>query len=157
MANRMRWRYGDTNPVMLAVDAATVIEIGDLVYLDGDDAKPAEAMSDQGTTSANQQLLHDNFAGVAMQRSAAGEAGAVRVATTGVFEFDCEVEVFEVGALLGPTENAMGSGLENQKVAPVGAAANALGRCAVRAPDGTASVYVDVVSSVMKGGVQAVA
>ena len=41
MANTMRWRYGDTCPVMLPVDSATVIEIGDLVYLDADDAKPA--------------------------------------------------------------------------------------------------------------------
>ena len=49
MANTMRWRYGDTNPVMLPVDSATVIEIGDLVYLDTDDAKPASAQADQGT------------------------------------------------------------------------------------------------------------
>jgi hypothetical protein len=157
MANLMRWRYGDTNPVLLAVDAATVIEIGDLVYLDGDDAKPAAAMSDQGTASANQQLLHDNFAGVAMQRSQAGQAGAVRVATTGVFEFDCDEATFEVGDLLGPAENASGDALENQKLTPVGGAANALGRCAVRAPGGATSVTIDVVSSVMKGGVQAVA
>jgi hypothetical protein len=41
MGDKMRWRYGDTNPVMAAVDAATVIEIGDLMWLDTDDAKPA--------------------------------------------------------------------------------------------------------------------
>ena len=41
MADTMRWRYGDTNPVVAPVDSATVIEIGDLVYLDTDDAKPA--------------------------------------------------------------------------------------------------------------------
>lgn len=32
MSDKMRWRYGDTNPVVAAIDAATVIEIGDLVY-----------------------------------------------------------------------------------------------------------------------------
>ena len=69
MANTMRWRYGDTSPVMLAVDAATVIEIGDMVYLDTDDAKPASAQADQGTESGNQQLFHDLFAGMSMQRT----------------------------------------------------------------------------------------
>ena len=58
MANTMRWRYGDTSPVMLAVDSATVIEIGDLLWLDVDDAKPASAQGDQGSEGANQQLLH---------------------------------------------------------------------------------------------------
>ncbi len=31
MTDKMRWRYGDTNPVVAPVDSATVIEIGDLV------------------------------------------------------------------------------------------------------------------------------
>ena len=69
MANTMRWRYGDTNPVVLPVDSATVIEIGDLVYLDTDDAQPAARRPTSGTEAANQELFHDKFAGVAMQRS----------------------------------------------------------------------------------------
>ena len=89
VANTMRWRYGDTCPVMLPVDSATVIEIGDLVYLDTDDAKPASAQADQGTEAANQELFHDKFAGVAMQASRSGDTQPIRVATTGVFEFDC--------------------------------------------------------------------
>ena len=43
MTDKMRWRYGDTNPVVAAVDAATAIEIGDLLWQDTDDAKPAPA------------------------------------------------------------------------------------------------------------------
>jgi hypothetical protein len=31
MANVMRWRYGETNPVMMPVDAETVVEIGPVV------------------------------------------------------------------------------------------------------------------------------
>src|SRR4051794_12631815 len=73
MSNTMRWRYGDTGPVMLPVDSATVIEIGDVLYLDTDDAKPASSQPDQGSKSSNQQLLHDNFAGVAMQSSRSGD------------------------------------------------------------------------------------
>jgi hypothetical protein len=85
---------------MLPVDSATVIEIGDMVWLDTDDAKPAASQSDQGTESANQQLLHDVFAGVAMQASRAGDTQPIRVATTGVFEFDCLSTTLEVGDLM---------------------------------------------------------
>jgi len=31
MPNTMRWRYGETNPVMLPVQLGYVIEIGDLL------------------------------------------------------------------------------------------------------------------------------
>src|SRR3977135_2867677 len=55
MSNTMRWRYGDTCPVMLPVDSATVIEIGDMLYIDTDDAKPESAKTDQGTKSSNHQ------------------------------------------------------------------------------------------------------
>ncbi len=75
MSDKMRWRYGDTNPVVAAVDAATVIEIGDLVYQDTDDAKPASSQADQGTETANQELFADKFLGVAMQRSRVGRHG----------------------------------------------------------------------------------
>ena len=108
MANTMRWRYGDTCPVMLPVDSATVIEIGDMVYLDTDDAKPASARPIKAPKSANQQLFHDIFAGVAMQASRSGDTQPIRVATTGVFEFDCVSTTLEVGDLMGPDENAGG-------------------------------------------------
>ena len=105
MPNTLRWRYGDTNPVLIPVDADTVIEIGDLLYFDTDDVKPASAQTDQSSLGANQQLFHDVFAGVAMQASPAGEDRAIRVATTGVFEFDCASATIEVGQLIGATEN----------------------------------------------------
>lgn len=156
MANTMRWRYGDTSPVMLPVDAATVIEIGDLVYLDSDDAKPASTATDQGTEVSNQQAFHDNFAGVAMQASPNGSTQPIRVATTGVFEFDCLSATLEVGDLLGPDENADGTALLNQTVAEVTSANAAVGRCAKRVNPAGTRVLVDVVSSVLKGGTQTV-
>lgn len=157
MSHKMRWRYGDTSPVVLPVDSSTVIEVGDLVYLDTDDAKPAASQADQGAVTANQEMFHDAFAGVAMQASAAGDTADIRVATTGVFELACEAGTFEVGDLLGVAENAAGTALENQTVAAASAANRALGRCAKRVnPAGTA-VLVDIVSTVMKGGPQAAA
>lgn len=79
MSDKMRRYYGDTNPVVVAVDAETVIEIGDLVWQDVDDAKPASRVPtivDDGlvegvrlTASSLQECFADKFLGVAMQRS----------------------------------------------------------------------------------------
>jgi hypothetical protein len=156
MASTMRWRYGDTSPVMMPVDAATVIEIGDLLFYDTDDAKPAASMPDQGSETANQQLFHDNFAGVAMQASAAGDADPIRVATTGVFEFDCASATLELGDLMGGDENVGGTALLNQTVAKVASANAAVGRCARRVNPAGTRVLVDIVSSLIHGGTQAV-
>jgi hypothetical protein len=141
---------------MLAVDSATVIEIGDLLWLDVDDAKPASAQADQGSENGNQQLFHDVFAGVAMQASAAGETQPVRVATTGVFEFDCLSATHEVGDLMSSDENGGGTALLNQTVVKVSNANAAVGRCAKRVNPAGTRVLVDIVSSVAKGGTQAV-
>ncbi len=155
MANTMRWRYGDTCPVILPVDSATVIEIGDLVYLDVDDAKPASAQADQSTEIGNQQLFHDVFAGVAMQASRSGDTQPIRVATAGVFEFDCLSTTLEVGDLMSSDENVAGVALLNQTVAKVGNPNAAIGRCAKRLNPAGTRVLVDIVSGVLKGGPQA--
>jgi hypothetical protein len=154
MASTLRWRYGATNPVMLAVDSATVIEIGDLVYHDTDDAKPASAQADQGTLTANQQLFHTKFAGVAMQASASGDTDPIRVATTGVFEFECAAATVEVGQLMGATENTGGTALEDQHVVAVSAETNAVGRCAKRLNPAGTKALVDIVSTMLYGGPQ---
>ena len=56
------------------------------------------------------------FAGVAMQASRSGDTQPIRVATTGVFEFDCLSTTFEVGDLMASDENAGGTALLNQTV-----------------------------------------
>jgi hypothetical protein len=150
----MRWRYGDTQPVMLPVDATTVVEIGDLIYLETDDARPASSQADQLTEAANQELFHDKFAGVAMQASRNGDTQPIRVATAGVFEFDCLSATFEVGKLIGVDETAAGTALEDQVVAPVATANLAIGRCAKRVNPAATKVLVDVVSTVQRGGPQ---
>ncbi len=154
MADVMRWRYGETNPIIVPVDSATVIEIGDLVYLDTDDAKPAASQDDQETLAANQSLFHTRFAGVAMQRSRVGDVEPIRVATTGVFEFVCGLGTFEVGKLVGPAVNGTSDGLLNQKVSGVATADLAIGRCAKRVNPSDVKVLIDIVSTVMYGGPQ---
>jgi len=154
MTDKMRWRYGDTNPVVAAVDESTVIAIGDLLFQDTDDAKPASSQSDQGSETANQELFADNFLGVAMQRSRSGDTDPIRVATTGVFEFDCPSGTFELGDLVGVDENAAGDGLLDQQVAPVAASCYAVGRVAKRQAAPVQSVLVDIRSTIMTGGIE---
>jgi hypothetical protein len=154
MSDKMRWRYGDTNPVVAAVDAATVIEIGDLLYQETDDVRPAAAQADMGTETGNQDVFAHKFLGVAMQRSRTGETAPVRVATTGVFEFDCPSGTFELGDLVAAEENAGGTALLNQQVGKAIAAKYAIGRIAKREPSARTSVLVDIRSIVMTGGVE---
>ena len=153
MTDKMRWRYGDTNPVVAAVDAATVIEIGDLVWQDTDDAKPASSVTNRGSKLLNQKALADAFLGVAMQRSRSGDAAPIRVATTGVFEFDCASGTFELGDLVGVDTNAAGTALLNQQVAKVSDSLHAIGRIAKRQSTATTNVLVDIRSTIMTGGV----
>ena len=154
MSDKMRWRYGDTNPVIAAVESATVIEIGDLLYQDDDSAKPAALLANQGSQSANQEKLADLFLGVAMQRSRAGETAPIRVATTGVFEFDCPSGTFELGDLVGADKNAANTGLLSQQTAKVTLPKEAIGRAARREPTAATVVLVDIRSTVMTGGVE---
>lgn len=157
MANSMRWRYGETNPVMAPVGAATVVEIGDLLFLDSGSAKPASDLQDQGSALANQSQLHSVFLGVAMQCSSAGETDPIRAATTGVFEYDCTLDTYNVGDLVGGCENAGGTALEDQKVADAASASAAIGRSVSRVSPASSRILIDVVSSVVKGGVQDIA
>ena len=154
MSDKMRWRYGDTNPVVAAVDSTTVIEIGDLLYQETDDARPASSQADQGSETANQQEFANNFLGVAMQRSRNGDTSPVRVAATGVFEFDCPSGTFELGDLIGVDENVAGLALLDQQVAKVAKSEYAIGRVARRQASAATSVLVDIRSTVMTGGVE---
>lgn len=157
MANTMRWRYGETNPIMMPAAEGFVTEIGDLVYLDNGTAKAASTQADQGTLAANQESLHDLFLGVAMQASPAESSESIRVATTGVFEFDCTSSTFEMGELLGAREEATGTELLDQYLVGVATPNLAIGRCTKRVDPAGAKVLIDIVSTVLRGGPQAAA
>ena len=154
MANTMRWRYGDTNPVVLPVAEGVAVEIGDLVYLDQGEAKPASALPDQGSALLNQYEFQDYFVGVAMQASPAGEASSIRIATSGVFEFDAAAEARGLGALVGVETEPSGDRLYDQRVETATEAAYAIGRAAKQDAAASSRVLVDIVSTVMRGGPQ---
>jgi len=156
MANRMLWRYGETNPIMAAVDSAQVIEIGDILYLNTDDARPVSQYTYGDSLGATQEAIIDTgFLGVAMQQSRNGDTDEIRVATNGVFEFDCASATFEVGDLVGVDDNSDGDTMMDQQVIAVNHPALAIGRVAKRVTSAATKVLVRIKSSVMEGGVQA--
>lgn len=157
MSNTMRWRYGATNPVLMPSQSGTIIEIGDLLYVDNGYVKPAADQSDQGTLLANQEAFHDNFVGVAMQAASGAAAANLRVATSGVFEFLCVAASFDVGDLIGSTEDDTGEQLQSQEVVGVATENLAIGRCVKQAASGSERVLVDIVSTTVRGGPQAAA
>lgn len=148
MSNEMRYRT-DTKTISVAVDSATVIEIGDMVYLDTDDVKPVSTAalwsSDLITT---QTALKPIFLGIAMSASAAGETEPVLVCVDGVFEMDAASAAYEVGALVAPDKDS-GNNLLDQTVEAV-VAAGAIG--IVYQKTGTATrVKVRFISQKMTG------
>lgn len=168
MTDKMRWRYTDTNPVELAVDSATVIEIGDMLWLDvgydrRETPKPAALLpkdppdvgnSYKGAT-ARAYAFAASFLGVAMARSRVGDTGKIRIATVGVFEFDCELQTFTLGAFVGPSERlCLNETLDNQSVTEVSCSKFAIARVQKSAPRPTTSVFVEIRSTVMYGGIQ---
>jgi len=153
MSNQLRYRYGDTRPVVAAVDSATVIEVGDIVWQDTDDTKRASGLTWDTNTATTQETLHDRFLGVAEQSSIAGETTPLRIATGGVFEFDCVAATFELGALVGPAK-ASGNALLDGTVVAVATANLAIGRVCKRYATNTTKVLVEIESTVMRGGVQ---
>ena len=120
MTDKMRWRYGDTNPVVAAVDAATVIEIGDLVWQDTDDAKPAAVLADHSSQAANQagpgrRLSRRGHAAQPQRRRGARSAWQPRACSSST----APSGTFELGDLIGADKNAANNGLLNQQVAKV--------------------------------------
>ncbi len=84
-------------------------------------------------------------------------AEPIRVATSGVFEFDCLPTTTDVGDLWGVDEDGAGVALLNQTIAKVATANLAIGRAARRINPAASRALVDVVSTVMCGGPQVMA
>lgn len=154
MANIMRWRYGETNPVTLPVDSDTEIEIGDLILLDTNDAKPASSINYVGDDpSCAQRDFHEGFTGVAMQRSRVGDTQPIRIATSGVFEFDVKSSTFALGDRVGATASDDGTLSDQSVIAiPQDAPERCIGMVAKHVMNADTKVLVDIRSTMMRDG-----
>lgn len=94
-----------------------------------------------------------------MQYSPPNSTDPIRIATSGVFELACATATFELGDRIGADDNPGTDALESQQVIGVAATAPELsvGRVARRAPSATTNVFVEVSSTVLRDGPQAVA
>ncbi len=160
MTDTMRWRYGDTNPVVTKpITSGVTIEIGDLVGQDSSgNITSANALAWTTDLPTTQTAFHGTFLGVAMQRSLPTDTDPIRVATSGVFEMACASATFNIGDLVGPDKDT-GNLLLNQQVVAVGATGNeakAVGRVAGYVNPANTQVLVSIVSTKLFGGTQAV-
>jgi ribosomal protein L11 len=115
MSDSFNFRHGQQKLVSAAVNSATVIDKGDLVWQDTDDVKPASAFTwdtDLGTTQAG---FGAKFMGVAYESSAAGQVVPVSIdiSTDSVYEFEVANATYEIGDALS-CDKASGNALLSQ-------------------------------------------
>ncbi len=121
MANRTKIRKSDPKKARVyAVDSATVIEVGDAVYQEINDIRPAGDLTYGASLADAQTQFAKQFVGIAMQASANGETAPITVYGAGEFEFDCAAAQFEIGDAVGMDDNAGGTALIPQQVIAVG-------------------------------------
>jgi hypothetical protein len=118
--NQLRFRSGQVQLARLRVDSGTVIEAGDMVFLDSDDVKPASSFAWTTDLATTQAAFAASFLGIAHQQSADGETDDVSVDLSphSVYEFDVNPAMYEVGDDLGPDEDS--STLMDQQLEAVG-------------------------------------
>lgn len=114
-------------------DASLQIDIGDLMYHDTNDAKPASSQADGGTEAINQRTFAAKYAGVAVSSHQSTEgAGKVRIAPDIIIELPCPSTTWEIGELVGASENSGGDGLLDHQVEKVTSKDLAIGECVKR-------------------------
>ena len=139
-----------------SVGSASVIEVGDAVIATAATGVPYAAKDETWSVdlATTQENAHDKFLGIALQRSRSGDTDPIRVATTGVFVFDCAAATFKIGDLVGLAKQT-GNALENKKVVAVATANLAIGRVAKDYNSNTTKVEVQVMGTLQTGGAYA--
>ena len=150
MSDKIRWRFGETRSVVASVASNVAIETGDLVFWDSSTIYPASATQIAASLDDTQAEFASKFLGVALESSPLDVASSVRVATSGVFEFDCERATYRLGELVGVAANSRTQRLANQKTLKVAAPELAIGKVFRQFDEPSATVYVDVRSTVFK-------
>ena len=146
---------GDPDRCNFAFDGSLAVTLGDLMYHDTNDVKPASSQADQLTQAANQALFAGVFAGLAGDTRKAADTAAVTyfpVMTDALIEIDCDSNTWEVGDLIAAIEQSNGTQLENQKVTKTTDPALAIGYCVQRAAVATTRVNARVMSRVAPVG-----
>lgn len=120
MAQQSFYRFGQTELVKQRVDSATVIERGDMLYLDTDDVKPASSYTWDTNLATTQGTFAEKFIGIAAESSENGDTDpiSVDISPLSVYEFVVASATFELSDELGPDENS--SALHKQTLEKTG-------------------------------------
>lgn len=146
----MRHRYGQQAIIRGAVDSATEIAMGDLVYLDTDDIKPAGSETWSTDLAGTQTNFVNHFLGIALADHSAGSGIVldfpVDISPFSVYEMDCNDETHELGDMLTPIK-ASGNALVANKLKKTTTASVACARCMRRDPTALGRVLVRLQSA----------
>lgn len=133
-----------------AFDGSLAVEIGDLIFHDTNDAKPASSQADQGSEAANQAAFAPRFLGVAVERKLSTDAaGTLQVAVDVIREYACVASAFEIGDWVTVDEAASGTALENQKLVKTTDPSLAIGYVIKRYGSAVTTVLVRLMSNVL--------
>jgi hypothetical protein len=141
------FRSGVTQLLRCPVASATVIEPGDLVYLDAGSVKPAADFpwtTDLATTRGN---FAASFLGIAYSGSADGETDdvSVDISPLAVYELAASTGEYEVGALLAPAETI--DALSNRTVETALTSAESIARAFAATPSNSPTVRCCIASA----------
>lgn len=150
MTNLLGFRSGQVQLHKLRVDSGTVIEVGDLVFLDTDDVKPASDFTWDTDLATTQAQFAEVFLGVAHQQSADGDTDDISVdlSPNSIYEFDADSAIYEVGDTLGPDEGS--SNLMDHQLEAADAAAS-IARAAEHKASASAKLKVTFASAYHAG------
>lgn len=151
MSNLMRFRSGAVQLQKVRVDAETVIEAGDMVFLDTDDVKPASDFAWTTDLATTQGAFAGAFLGIAYQCSGEGETDpiSIDVSPLSVYEYGVYSATYEVGAMLGP--DSASSLLMDQQLKGVGSAGLAIARGAEYKASASGLLRVNFASAFFTG------
>jgi len=144
MGNVQRHQYQYDRPRFYRVDSAVVIEQGDLLWLNTDDARGAADFTWDTSLAVTSPQFQARFIGVAEQASASGDTDDIRVATAGVFEFPCESSTFNEGDFVGINDNATPDALMDQSVVKVTDPRQAIGRVVKAYATAVTTVLIEI-------------
>lgn len=150
-----RYIRGETRPVFVTVATAKAVSTGALVGMSSGTLVNASDTTWDTNIAGTQADFTPLFLGVAAQDKVANvarvhgnsEDNKIRVATSGIWEFDCASATFEVGDLVGPAK-ASGNALEDEKVVAVADETMNIGRVIERGTSIT-KVKVEILSKLL--------
>lgn|SRR3990167_9046833 len=105
------YREGAQRLVRVPVDSTTVIAVGDLVWYDTDDAKPASDFTWDTNLATTQAAFAKKFLGVAVEAHTAAEGAtkthiSVDMSVDSIYSFACTSDTYMLGVPLGPAEGS---------------------------------------------------